>query len=78
MTSPDRSSTSVDSTTAQHDAEDLGLVLREARETQQLSPADLAERVGLTANDVLEFEAGRVIPAKPLFAVYMRALGFVA
>ncbi|HEY0640924.1 MAG TPA: helix-turn-helix domain-containing protein [Pseudonocardiaceae bacterium] len=64
--------------TPEQDAEDLGLVLREARETQGVSPAELARRTGATAGDVLAFEAGRVIPAGPQFAVYMRALGFAA
>jgi hypothetical protein len=30
----------------------------------------------VTPGDVLEFEAGRVIPAKPQFAAYMTALSF--
>lgn len=64
--------------TPEEDAEDLGLVLRGAREAQGVSAAELAERTGVTASDVLEFEAGRVVPAKPPFATYMRALGFVA
>ncbi len=64
--------------TAEHDAEDLGLVLREARETLGVSAAELARRTGTSASEVLRFEAGRVIPARLQFAVYMRALGFVA
>ena len=64
--------------TAEQDAEDLALVLREARETQGVSAAELARRTGVSASDVIEFEAGRVVPARPQFAIYMRALGFVA
>lgn len=62
----------------EQDAEDLALVLREARETQGVPAAELARRTGVSTTDVLEFEAGRVIPARPQFAIYMRALGFVA
>jgi transcriptional regulator with XRE-family HTH domain len=64
--------------TPEQDAEDLGLVLREARETQGVSPAEMARRTGVAASEVLAFEAGRVVPAKPPFAAYMRALGFTA
>jgi CubicO group peptidase (beta-lactamase class C family) len=64
--------------TAEQDAEDLGLVLREARETQGVSAAELARRTGTSASEVLRFEAGLVIPARAQFAIYMRALGFVA
>jgi ribosome-binding protein aMBF1 (putative translation factor) len=64
--------------TPAQDAEDLGLVLREARETQGVSAAELARRTDVAASDVLDFEAGRVIPATPQFSVYMRALGFTA
>ena len=64
--------------TPEQDAEDLGLVLREARETQGVSAAELARRTDVAVNDILDFEAGRVIPAKPPFAIYMRALGFSA
>jgi ribosome-binding protein aMBF1 (putative translation factor) len=60
------------------DAEDFGLVLREARETQGVSAAELAQRVGVTPSDVLDFDAGQVIPANEPFADYMRALGFSA
>jgi ribosome-binding protein aMBF1 (putative translation factor) len=62
----------------EQDAEDLALVLREARETQGVSAAELARRTGVRASDVLEFEAARVIPAELQFRIYMRALGFVA
>lgn len=64
--------------TPQDDADDLALVLREARETQGVSVAELARRAGVSPSDILEFEAGRVIPARPPFAIYMQALGFVA
>jgi ribosome-binding protein aMBF1 (putative translation factor) len=64
--------------TPAQDAEDLALVLREARETQGVTVNELARRTGVGAADVLAFEAGRVIPAQPAFEVYMRALGFVA
>jgi ribosome-binding protein aMBF1 (putative translation factor) len=64
--------------TPEQDAEDLGLVLREARETQGVSAEELARRTDVAVNDILDFEAGRVIPAQPPFAVYMRALGFIA
>jgi ribosome-binding protein aMBF1 (putative translation factor) len=64
--------------TPEQDAEDLGLVLREARETQGLSAAELARRTRVTPSEVLASEAGRVVPAKPPFAAYMRALGFTA
>jgi ribosome-binding protein aMBF1 (putative translation factor) len=64
--------------TPEQDAEDLGLVLREARETQGVSAAELARRTDVTVTDILDFEAGRVIPSKPPFAIYMRALGFSA
>ena len=62
--------------TPQQDAEDLALVLREARETQGVSAAELARRTDVPPSDVLEFEAARVVPARDRFAVYMRALGF--
>jgi ribosome-binding protein aMBF1 (putative translation factor) len=64
--------------TPEQDAEDLALVLREARETQGVSAAVLARHTGVSTSDVLEFEAARVIPAEPQFRIYMRALGFVA
>ncbi|WP_232660862.1 helix-turn-helix domain-containing protein [Pseudonocardia sp. TRM90224] len=64
--------------TDQQDAEDLALVLREARERQGVSAAELARRTGVTPSDVLDFEAARVVPARPPFALYMRALGFSA
>jgi ribosome-binding protein aMBF1 (putative translation factor) len=64
--------------TPAQDAEDLALVLREARETQGVSVDELAHRTGVSATDVRAFEAGRVIPAQPQFSIYMRALGFVA
>ncbi|GAA4543583.1 helix-turn-helix transcriptional regulator [Pseudonocardia xishanensis] len=64
--------------TPQEDAEDFGRLLREARAMKDLSAADLASRCGVTAAEVLAFEEGRVIPAKPPFAAYMRALGFTA
>ncbi|MEJ3652186.1 helix-turn-helix transcriptional regulator [Actinomycetes bacterium KLBMP 9759] len=64
--------------TDQQDAEDLALLLREARETQGVSAAELARRTGVTPSDVLAFEAARVVPAREPFALYMRALGFIA
>ncbi|MCK2243497.1 MULTISPECIES: hypothetical protein [unclassified Crossiella] len=64
--------------TPQEDAEDLAKVLREARDLQGVSAAELANRTGVRTMDVLEFEAARVIPAREPFAVYMRALGFEA
>jgi ribosome-binding protein aMBF1 (putative translation factor) len=64
--------------TPQEDAEDLAIVLREAREMQDVSAAELARRTGMRTADILEFEAARVIPARDQFAVYMRALGFEA
>jgi ribosome-binding protein aMBF1 (putative translation factor) len=64
--------------TPQQDAEDLATVLREARETQGVSAAELALRTGVRTADVLEFEAARVVPAGDRFAVSMRALGFEA
>jgi hypothetical protein len=50
--------------TSQEDAEDLAIVLREAREIQRVSVADLAYRTGMRTVDVLEFEAARVFPAR--------------
>ena len=67
-----------DGFTPQEDAEDLAIVLREAREMQGVSSAELARRAGMRTVDVSEFEAARVIPARDQFAVYMRALGFEA
>lgn len=64
--------------TPQEDAEDLAIVLREAREMQGVSAAELARRTGMRTADVLEFEAARVVPAREPFAAYMRALGFEA
>jgi ribosome-binding protein aMBF1 (putative translation factor) len=64
--------------TPQEDADDLATVLRETREMQAASAAELAHRTGMRTVDVLEFEAARVIPAPDQFAVYMRALGFEA
>jgi ribosome-binding protein aMBF1 (putative translation factor) len=64
--------------TPQEDAEDLAIVLHEAREMQGVSAAELARRTGMRTADVLEFEAAQVIPARDQFAVYMRALGFEA
>ncbi len=53
-------------------------MLREAREAQGVSAAELARRTGATPSDVLDLEAGRVVPAAPRFTQFMRALGFVA
>jgi len=80
MSSQNGSTWSAGSTTPtpEQDAEDLGLVMREARETQGVSASELGQRVGTSADDVLEFDAGRVVPAKAQFAAYMRALGFSA
>jgi ribosome-binding protein aMBF1 (putative translation factor) len=64
--------------TPEHDAEDFGLLVHEAREMQGVSAAELARRTGVPPSDVLEFEAGRVVPAGDQFSLYMRALGFVA
>jgi ribosome-binding protein aMBF1 (putative translation factor) len=64
--------------TPEEDAEDLGRLLREARAMQDVSAAELARRTGATPSDVLAFEAGRVVPARPRFAVYMGALGYDA
>ena len=64
--------------TPEQDAEDLGTVLREAREARGVSPAELARRTGLTPSEVLDLEAGRVVPATPPSTACMRALGFVA
>ena len=62
--------------TPQEDAEDLGRLVQETRAMQDVSAAELARLTGGTPSDVLQFEAGRVIPAKPQFAAYMVALGF--
>ncbi|SFN46282.1 Helix-turn-helix domain-containing protein [Pseudonocardia ammonioxydans] len=62
--------------TPEEDAEDLGRLLREARAMQDVSVAELARRTDRTADDVLDFEAGRVVPARPQFAVYLEALGY--
>lgn len=67
-----------DDFTPQEDAEDLAIVLREARETQGVSVAELAHRAGTRTEDVQEFEAARIVPARDRFGVYMRALGFEA
>lgn len=64
--------------TPEQDAEDFGILVREAREAQGVSAAELARRTGVMPSDVLNFEAGRVVPALPQFTAYMRALGFVA
>jgi len=62
--------------TPQEDAEDLGRLVQGTRAMQDVSAEELARRTGVTPSDVLEFEAGRVIPAKPQFEAYMTALGF--
>ncbi|MEJ2868410.1 helix-turn-helix transcriptional regulator [Actinomycetospora sp. OC33-EN08] len=62
--------------TPQEDAEDLGRLVRETRAMQDVSVAELARRAGTTPSDVLAFEAGGVVPARPAFATYMAALGF--
>ncbi|WP_028926807.1 helix-turn-helix domain-containing protein [Pseudonocardia acaciae] len=62
----------------QEDAEDMARLLREVRAMKGVSVAELADRSGVRPSDVLEFEAGRVIPAEPPFRAYMRALGFAA
>jgi ribosome-binding protein aMBF1 (putative translation factor) len=62
--------------TPEEDAEDLGRLLREAREMQSVSADELAARTGMPSVAVLDFEAGRVVPARPPFAEYMRALGY--
>jgi ribosome-binding protein aMBF1 (putative translation factor) len=64
--------------TPEQDAEDFGLLVHEARETQGVSAAELARLAGVTPSDVLAFEAGRVVPAGDRFTLYMRALGFAA
>lgn len=58
------------------DAEDLGRLVREVRAMKDVSVAELARRSGVTPDDVLEFEAGRLVPAEPHFATHMQALGF--
>jgi len=62
--------------TPQEDAEDLGRLVQATRAMQDVSAEELARRAGVTPDDVLEFEAGRVIPAKPQFEAYMTAPGF--
>lgn len=62
--------------TPREDAEDLGRLLQETRAMQDVSAAELARRTGVAPSEVLDFEAGRVIPAKAQFATYMSALGF--
>ena len=62
--------------TPQEDAEDLGRLVQATRAMQDVSAEELARRTGVTPGDVLDFEAGRVIPAKPPFEAYMTALGF--
>jgi ribosome-binding protein aMBF1 (putative translation factor) len=64
--------------TPEEDAEDFGRLVREAREMQSVSADELAARTGVPARAVLDFEAGRVIPARPPFGEYMRALGYSA
>lgn len=66
MSSPNGSThvTGAPGPTPEQDAEVLGLVLREARETQGVSAAELARRTDVTASDVLDFEAGSVIPPR--------------
>lgn len=80
MSSPNGSTrlTGATGPTPEEDADDLGRLLCEARESQGVSANELARRTDVTAGDILEFEAGRVIPARPPFAAYMRALGFTA
>jgi ribosome-binding protein aMBF1 (putative translation factor) len=62
--------------TPEEDAEDLATLLRETRGMQGVSAWELARRAGVSTEDVLAFEAARVIPADEPFAVYMRALGY--
>jgi transcriptional regulator with XRE-family HTH domain len=62
--------------TAAEDADDCGRVLRELRTLKDVSAAELATRAGVTEVDVAEFEAGRVIPARPAFTTYLRVLGY--
>ena len=45
---------------------------------QDVGVAEPARRTDRTADDVLDFGAGRVVPARPQFAVRMEALGYSA
>jgi transcriptional regulator with XRE-family HTH domain len=62
--------------TAAEDADDCGRVLRELRAIKDVSAAELAARAGVSERDVAEFEAGRIIPARPAFGAYLRVLGY--
>lgn len=64
--------------TPQETAEDLARLLRGTRDMHGVSAEELATRSGVRTEDVLEFEAARVVPAEEPFGVYMRALGYDA
>lgn len=65
---------SVDPAAVQESAE-CGRALRSLRQQAGLDIAELAVRAGTTEVAVVEFEAGRVVPAHPAFTTYLRALG---
>ena len=62
--------------TPAEDADDCGRVVRELRTLKQVSVAELAARAGVSEKEIAEFEAGRVIPARPAFITYLRVLGY--
>ncbi|GAA4428915.1 helix-turn-helix domain-containing protein [Actinokineospora soli] len=60
---------------ARHDAEDLGKLVRMTREDGGWSVDALARAAGMAAADVVAFEEGRTIPAKPVFERLFAAMG---
>jgi len=53
----------------------FGQRLREVREQEQMTQAELAQKAGMTAMHVSHFECGRRLPSLENFAAMMRVLG---
>ncbi|GAA1021559.1 MULTISPECIES: helix-turn-helix domain-containing protein [Amycolatopsis] len=61
---------------ARWDAEDSGLVVRLIREERGWTRSQLADVAGVSHVDVVQFEAGAVVPAQPMLVRLTRAMGF--
>ena len=53
----------------------FGQRLREVREQERMTQAELAQKAGMTAMHVSHFECGRRLPSLENFAAMMRVLG---
>lgn len=60
-----------------HDTEDLVRLVTLIRTEQGWTTARLAEAAGVPEEDVTNFEAQKIVPAKPLAMRFLEALGSV-